>query len=109
MEAQQINTVTMRKIVISLESYVGRKIGKSYMHRCGYQLVATDAQTGKRVYAFNSSPCLKFAQGAAHYRSGLSTNTRESFEYQIDNIKQRLDDRDLDVFRKFDVTAIKFK
>jgi hypothetical protein len=54
------------------EMYRGRQIGNQYNYRCGVQIIATDAETGKRKYAFNNSPCLKLWESVAHYQSGLN-------------------------------------
>jgi hypothetical protein len=46
------------------------------MERVGYQVVATDPRTGKRFYAFGSSPCYKVGWVASHYSSGVSAADR---------------------------------
>lgn len=59
------------KIYYKAEQYVGNKIGSGgHMHRLGWQVVAYDAETGKRKYIFNNSPCYKLGWVASHYMSG---------------------------------------
>jgi len=64
------------QIIYTAEPYTGRSIGSSYMARTGWQVVATDATTGKRRAVFRVgrglSPCLKLGWVARHYRTGRS-------------------------------------
>lgn len=61
-------------------TYTGTSIGKTgFNHRYGVQIVATDEQ-GIRRYVFvtfqGKSPCYKYWEGVAHYKSGLNKKDR---------------------------------
>lgn len=66
------------------EYYKGCIIGNSYMVRVGYQVVATDAETGKRRAVFgepgHKTPCLKSNWVAFHYISGCNKYDTELLE-----------------------------
>ena len=64
-------------IKYTAESYSGTTYNSNpYMHREGVQIVATDAETGKRRYVFKcgykGSPCYKMGEWASHYKSGMN-------------------------------------
>lgn len=62
------------------EFYTGRIIGNSFMFRVGYQVVAYDANTNKRKYAFGNSPCHKLGWVASHPYSGPNKRDRERLD-----------------------------
>lgn len=62
----------MKRLTFRAEPYAGRKIGNSYMCRVGWQVVCRDADTGKRVYYWGNTPCLKSCWVARHYRTGVN-------------------------------------
>ncbi len=74
----------MSTIKYSISAYTGNKIGNSgFCARVGVQIVATDAETGKRRYVFGGgrTPCYKVQCGAAHYK-GASRAVAEALNVQ---------------------------
>jgi hypothetical protein len=74
-------------IKYTAEFYQGRKIGKGggFLSRVGYQVVATDPETGKRRYVFHTkdfqggkTPCLKSSWIASHYKTGPNKADQET-------------------------------
>jgi hypothetical protein len=67
-------------IYLSIETYIGCKVGNGFCSEVGMQLVATDVN-GKRKVIFgdypHSSPCYKIRCGITHYRSGVSKATNQ--------------------------------
>ena len=72
------------------EFYRGRMLGKGgFMSRVGYQVVATDSETGKRKYVFktvngNKTPCLKSCYVASHYKTGPNKYDQERLDHYHD-------------------------
>jgi hypothetical protein len=76
-------------IKYTAEFYQGRKIGKGFITKVGYPVVATDSITGKRRYVFTGfheylkeykTPCWKSSWVASHYKSGPNKHNREILE-----------------------------
>jgi len=82
----------MRKLKFVAGEYNGCSIGP-YGYRRGVQIVAFDADTGKRVYYFHNgkSPCFKMWEGYYHNRTGFSKKDEETFEFWMKVTKEKAD------------------
>lgn len=74
-------------IKYTAEIYTGTSLGRGFLKRVGWQIVATDPKTGKRRYVFPSnpylktkSPCLKSQWLASHYKTGLNKADAKTFK-----------------------------